>query len=72
VANTTDEIIHSIFTFWNLLDRVMIGSSRSNYQTGYVREVQVRRMVQLVTSPLVRTYCEGLRPAIELGSLRMC
>ena len=34
------------------------GSSRSNYQTGYVQEVQVRRMDQLVSEPGVRTYCE--------------
>ena len=58
VPNTTDEILHATFTFWNLLDRVMLESSRSNYQTGYVREMQVRRMVQLVAAPGVRTYCE--------------
>jgi predicted O-methyltransferase YrrM len=58
VPNSTDEIIHATFTIWNILDRVMLESSRSNYQTGYVREVQVRRMVQLVTAPRVQTYCE--------------
>lgn len=58
VPNTTEEIMHATFTMWNFLDRVMLESSRSNYQTGYVREVQVRRMVQLVTRPGVRTYCE--------------
>ena len=36
------------------------------WQTGYVREVQVRRMMQLVRQPHVGHYCEGLRPAIEL------
>lgn len=58
VPNSTDEIAHATFTVWNILDRVMLESSRSNYQTGYVREVQVRRMVQLVTAPGVQTYCE--------------
>ena len=58
VPKTTDEIMHATFTFWNILDRVMLESSHSNYQTGYVREMQVRRMVQLVTAPGVRTYCE--------------
>ena len=58
VPNGTDEVMHSIFTFWNVLDRIMLLSSRSNYQTGYVREVQVRRMVQLVSAPGVQTYCE--------------
>ena len=58
VANTTEEVIHATFTFWNLLDRIMLQSSKSNYQTGYVREMQVRRMVQLVRAPNVRTYCE--------------
>jgi predicted O-methyltransferase YrrM len=58
VPNTTAEILHATFAFWNVLDRIMLQSSRSNYQTGYVREVQVRRMVQLVTAPGVRTYCE--------------
>ena len=58
VANTTVEMLHATFTFWNLLDRVMLQSSHSNYQTGYVREMQVRRMIQLVNAPGVRTYCE--------------
>lgn len=58
VPNTTDQIMHSTFAFWNLLDRIMLTHSKSNYQTGYVREVQVRRMVQLASAPGVRTYCE--------------
>ena len=58
IPNTTEEIMHATFTFWNVLDRVMWQSSRSNYQTGYVREMQVRRMVQLVANPSVKTYCE--------------
>lgn len=58
VPNTTEEVMHATFTMWNVLDRIMLESSRSNYQTGYVREVQVRRMVQLVSEPSVRTYCE--------------
>lgn len=59
VPQTDAEIIHATFTFWNVLDRVMLVSSKSNWQTGYVREMQVRRMQQLVTQPGVRTYCEG-------------
>ena len=58
VPNSTDEALHATFTFWNVLDRIMLESSRSNYQTGYVREMQVRRMLQLVAAPSVRTYCE--------------
>ncbi len=58
VPNSTDEILDATFTLWNILDRMMLRSSRSNYMAGYVREVQVRRMVQLVTAPNVRTYCE--------------
>ena len=30
----------------------------NRYQTGYLREIQVRRMVQLVRAPHVKTYCE--------------
>jgi hypothetical protein len=36
---------------------VNVGRAHS-WQTGYVREVQVRRMVQLVREPNVRHYCE--------------
>ena len=40
----------SIFTWWNILDATMASAPSSHntwWQTGYVRELQVRRMVQL-------------------------
>jgi hypothetical protein len=68
VPNATDEILHATFTLWNLLDRIMLEHSHSNYQTGYLREVQLRRMVSLVRSTRARTYCEGMLLPIELGT----
>ena len=58
VPNTHDEKLHAVFTFWNMLDAFMIEHSKSNYQTGYIREVQLRRMMQLAQSSTASTYCE--------------
>ena len=42
------EVFASIFTWWNALDALMATTADIPWQTGYVREVQVRRMVALV------------------------
>lgn len=52
------EVLKSIFATWNLLDAFMYQHDANRYQTGYLREIQVRRMVQLVRAPHVKTYCE--------------
>ena len=55
--------MHATFTFWNVLDRIMVEASRSNWQTGYVREMQVRRMALNALLPraaiLMRTVLVG-------------
>ena len=49
----------AIFTLWNLLDGVMYHVKQANrFSTGYVRELQLRRMVELARAPHVRKYCE--------------
>lgn len=58
VPNSTEEILHAAFTYWNVLDRVMLEHSHSNWQTGYMREIQLRRMVRLVQETRASTYCE--------------
>ena len=53
------ELLPAIFTAWNLLDAHMYTKEPSaSFQTGYLRELQVRRMVQLIRQPHVKTYCE--------------
>ena len=63
---------HSIFELWDELDAVMWNATnlaensseagrvgrKHAWQTGYVRELQVRRMVELVREPTTATYCE--------------
>lgn len=58
VPSSTKEALTAIFAQWNLLDALMYIHTRSNFATGYLRELQVRRMVQLVRPPHVKTYCE--------------
>ena len=54
-----DEVLPAIFEWWNLLDAQMFHyQALYRYQTGYVREVQLRRMIQLVRSPSTKVYCE--------------
>ena len=63
VPSTSNETLSAVFTFWNLLDGTMHATKDNGlYQTGYVREIQVRRMIDLVQraspeKPQV-TYCE--------------
>lgn len=56
VARTREERLVATFAMWNVLDRVMATRSASNWQMGYIREVQVRRMLELVAD--ARVYCE--------------
>ena len=59
VPASVEEVLHATYTFWNLLDAMMHQLAVSNnYQTGYIRELQLQRMVQLVRQPSVQTYCE--------------
>lgn len=58
VPRSTKEALTAIFAQWNMLDALMYIHTRNNFATGYLRELQVRRMVQLVRSPHVKTYCE--------------
>ena len=59
VPGSVNESLVATFTVWNLLDATMHRlSPEQNYQTGYVRELQVRRMINLVRQPSVRVYCE--------------
>ena len=54
-----DELLASIFTWWDLLDRIMLKyEPGSRYLAGYIREAQLRRMIQLVREPHVKHYCE--------------
>lgn len=53
------ELLASIFTWWDLLDRIMLTfEPQGRLMGGYIREVQLRRMIQLVQSPNVTHYCE--------------
>jgi hypothetical protein len=54
-----DEVHVAIFEFWNLLDRNMATLEPiQRYQTGYVRELQMRRMVLELAQRPGLTYCE--------------
>ncbi len=49
----------AIFTMWNVLDAMMaLAMPGYAWQTGYVRELQLRRMIELVRHPGVQVYCE--------------
>lgn len=49
----------AIFTWWDLLDGLMLKHEpRSRFMGGYIREVQLRRMLQLVRPSNVTRYCE--------------
>ena len=58
VPAASEEVLGAIFTWWNVLDALMSVHSRIRWQTGYVRELQVRRMVRLAQAPGVQHYCE--------------
>eukprot|EP00322_Chrysochromulina_rotalis_P019453 CAMPEP_0115870768 /NCGR_PEP_ID=MMETSP0287-20121206/22508_1 /TAXON_ID=412157 /ORGANISM="Chrysochromulina rotalis, Strain UIO044" /LENGTH=374 /DNA_ID=CAMNT_0003325523 /DNA_START=107 /DNA_END=1231 /DNA_ORIENTATION=- len=49
----------AVFSMWNVLDALMaVAMPEYAWQTGYVRELQLRRMIELVQDPSVSTYCE--------------
>ena len=55
VPQSDDEVLHAVFASWNLLDALMYSHEpMAIFQTGYLRELQVRRMVQLVRRPGTR------------------
>ena len=54
----SSELFSAIFTWWSILDSVMVSKLGGNYASGYVRELQLRRMVQLVQTPQTNRYCE--------------
>ena len=56
---------------WNLLDGLMFAHNPGMaFQTGYLRELQVRRMLELVRAPHVRTYCEiGMNGGHSLAAM---
>ena len=59
VARSDEEAVHATMEWWNLLDAKMAEDQPLyGYQTGYLREIQLRRMIQLVRQRNVRTYCE--------------
>ena len=59
VPNSTEEALTATFASWNLLDAIMYQHMPdSPFQTGYLRELQLRRMIELVREPHVRTYVE--------------
>ena len=67
----TSATLVAIFTMWNELDLVMYRDAPLySFQSGYVREVQVRRMVELVRElPANEVYCEiGLNGGHSLAA----
>ena len=62
VPHGSNETMNSIFVWWNILDAIMHASAGNDYQTGYVRELQMRRMVEIVQAAQPGrdrvTYCE--------------
>jgi len=56
---TEAETMAAIYTWWNILDAEMYDhDAKYKYQTGYLREMQLKRMVQLVRETGARRYCE--------------
>ena len=59
VPKSFAETLHATFAFWDLLDNTMREfEPRQLYATGYVRELQLRRMIELARQPDVQHYCE--------------
>lgn len=65
-----NELLTSVFSTWNILDALMHTREPDSYfQTGYLRELQVRRMLKLIQEDNVRTYCEiGMNGGRACGS----
>ena len=60
VPQTQNETFDAIFTWWNILDAMMrVHEPKHRFANGYVREMQLRRMYELVRTPKpAKTYCE--------------
>ena len=49
VARDETELLTSIFTWWELLDGIMMHHEpKSRFMGGYIREIQLRRMLKLI------------------------
>ena len=60
------ELLAAIFSWWEILDGLMVKHEPfSRFIGGYIREVQLRRMLQLVAPSSVSHYCEGARTGFE-------
>ena len=71
VPRNTEEMTSSIFTWWNLLDSVMLEYDPGAKMMGdYIQELLLRRMLKLVRAPNVSTYCEiGLNGGHSLAAM---
>ena len=59
IPGSLNETLTATYTMWNVLDAMMVVAMPAYaWQTGYVRELQLRRMVELARAPGVSTYCE--------------
>lgn len=66
LPRTHNELLASVFATWNVLDALMhVKEPGSAFQTGYLRELQVRRMMQLISAPRVNYYCEVPTPRLQ-------
>jgi hypothetical protein len=65
------ELLPAVFATWNVLDSIMYAlEPGEKYQTGYVRELQVRRMIELILRPNTSTYCEiGMNGGHSLAAM---
>ena len=80
VPSSFEEVLHSTFALWDVLDAHMREYEPSHlYATGYVRELQLRRMLQLAractatssTASGVRLQDDDEEPAIETAGRRL-
>ena len=54
---SSNALLSTIFTWWNLLDAQMaVHSPKYRWATGYMREIQLRRMMELIQGK--KRYCE--------------
>ena len=53
------EVLAAVFATWNFLDGLMYSHEPTAiFQTGYLRELQVRRMIEIAQRPETKHYCE--------------
>ena len=59
IPHAMSELLPAVFATWNLLDATMyLHEPDAPYQTGYLRELQMRRIVELARGTSARNYCE--------------